>query len=38
MFEIFPSLGIQVAVEVYGECIDYTLTPNQALKTFNVPS
>lgn len=38
MFEVFPRLGIQAAVEAYSECIDYRLNPNQALKTFNVPS
>lgn len=38
MFEVFPRLGIQAAVEAYSECIDYRLNPNQALKTFDVPS
>lgn len=38
MFESFPRLGIQVAVEVHIECIDYRLIPNQALKTFHVSS
>lgn len=38
MFETFPRLDIQAAVEIFSECIDYRLIANQALKTFHVPS